>query len=108
MRATFEINAGAAVIDVRDTPREEDYRPCAGVPIGGHECPFKLQQRAVELALPCRFQEGDVANHVTRLAIYPHIKLIDLGPDDDLCLTAFEFRAEREVVAVRGECGGGG
>src|SRR6516165_10427332 len=104
VRAALHLDAGAAAIDVRDAPGEQDYRPGAGVAItisaATHKGALQLQQRAVELSLPRRLEKWRRADEVGRLRIDLDVELVDLGADHNLCLRAFEFRPGREQIPI--------
>ena len=65
---------------------------------------FQLQEGAVELPLPSRFEKGDRTDQIARLGIDLDFELVDLGADDDLGFRALEFGPEGEGVASDREC----
>src|SRR5713101_1029187 len=100
MRATFDVDARARTINVRNAAGEKNDGSRARIAISWHERSLELQERTVELTLPGRFQKRRSADQICRPRIKHDLQLVDLGPDNDLRFRALEFRAQCKGVAV--------
>jgi hypothetical protein len=84
MRATFDVDAGARAINIRNAAGEKNDGSRARIAISWHERSLELQERTVELTLPGRFQKRRSAEQICRPRIKHDLQLVDLGPDNDL------------------------